>query len=132
MIELYSTNIASTNGMTVPWNGKAAQAGASATLNSDGETISLNRVGTYEVTVNGFGSTTEAGTFGFQLNGNNGAIVRSAASETTTAAGVGSVSFTTLVVVTSSTYGNTAEITVTYTGGAGTISLANIVVKKVL
>lgn len=132
MINLYSNNVTSTTGMTIQWNGKAVQRGVTATLDSDGQTIRLNESGVYRVTINGYGSTTAAGTFGFQLVGDGANIVRAAGGTNTDAGGLGNVCFATDVAV-NGAYGVPAKasLKVTYTGGAGTINLVSIIVEKV-
>lgn len=132
MLQVYSTALTSTANQTVSFSTKAVQRGTTATLAADRQTINLNSPGIYEVTVNGYGSTTAAGTFGFQLNGDGSTIARAASSMTTAQGGVGSASFTALVAV-NGTYasGSKAALTLTYTGGAGTITLASMTVKKV-
>lgn len=132
MLQAYSANLTSTANQIIPWNTKAIQRGSTATLAADGQTITLNAPGVYEVSVNGYGSTTAAGTFGLQLNGDGAAIVRAASSMTTAQGGVGSASMTTLIAVNGVYGSNTkAALTLTYTGGAGTITMVDIVVKKV-
>lgn len=132
MIQVYSTAVTSTANQTISWATTAIQRGTTATLAADGQTISLNAPGVYEVTVNGYGTTTAAGTFGLRLNGDGAAISRAASSMTTDAGEVGNAAFSTLVAV-NGTYasGSKAALTLTYTGGAGTINLVSMVVKKV-
>ncbi len=132
MINLYSTNLTSTTNMTVQWNAKSVQRGASATIDSDGQTIRLNESGVYKVTVNGYGSTTAAGAFGFQLVGDGTNIARAADGTTTGIGELGNASFATLVAV-NGAYGIPvkASLKVVYTGGAGTINLVSIIVEKV-
>lgn len=132
MLQVYSTAITSTANQTVPLNTKAVQRGTTATLSPDGQTINLNAPGIYEVAVSGYGTTTAAGTFGFQLTGDGAAIARAASSMSTGAAGVGNAAFTTLVAV-NGVYGSGAKATLalTYTGAGGTINLASVTVKKV-
>ena len=126
MIQVYSTAATSTANMTVTWATTAVQRGTTATLAADNQTINLNAPGVYEVTVNGYGTTTAAGTFGLRLNGDGAAISRAASSMTTDAGEVGNATFSTLVAV-NGTYasGTKAALTVTYTGGAGTITLVS-------
>ena len=133
MLQAYSVNLTSTPNQIIPWNTKAIQRGSTATLASDGQTINLNAPGVYEVSVSGYGSTTAAGTFGFQLNGDGAAIARAASSMSTGAAGVGNAAFTALVAV-NGVYGSgtKATLALTYTGAAGTINLASVTVKKVV
>ena len=132
MINLYSNNVTSTTNMIMQWNNKSVQRGSSATLDADGQTIRLNEEGVYKVTVNGYGSTTAAGAFGFQLVGDGANIVRAAGGTTTGAGELGNISFATDVAV-NKTYGAAAKasIRLVYTGGAGTINLASIIVEKV-
>lgn len=132
MIELYSTDIAAVNGMTIEWETKSIQYGNTATLASDKKTINLNVPGVYEVTVSGYGSTTAAGSFAFQLSGVS-EIARGSTEQSTGAGEYGSVSFTILIGV-SATAANTdkAALTLDYVGSAGNIELVDIVVKKVL
>jgi len=124
--------VTSTPNQIISWANKAAQRGTTATLAADNQTINLNAPGVYEITVSASGSTTAAGTFGFQLNGDGAAISRATASMTTGAGDTGSVSFATLVTVTG-TYisGTKAAITLTYTGSAGEISNVTMIAKKV-
>jgi len=131
MIELYSTNVTSTEDMVISWNNKSVQVGRCSTLLDDNQSISINQPGVYEVTVNGYGSVTGGGEFGFQLLGAGVAIARGTGMTTTTGTGVGNVSFSALVKVTASAGVGTAILTVEYTGGAGTINLVNAVVKRV-
>lgn len=132
MINLYSNNVTSTTNMIIQWNNKSVQRGSSATLDTDGQTIRLNEEGVYKVTVNGYGSTTTAGFFGFQLVGDGANIVRAADGTTTDAGEFGNASFATDVAV-NKTYGavTKASIRLIYTGGSGTINLASIIVEKV-
>lgn len=131
MLNLYSVDLTSAAAQIVEWGVKSIQRGTSATLSQDKKTIYLNTPGVYEISVNGYGSTTAAGTFGFQLVGDGEDIVRGAASMSTAIGGTGNAAFTALVAVNSAIGTNKAAISVEYTGGAGTIDLANIVVKKV-
>ncbi len=132
MIQVYSTGIASTANQVISWANRGIQRGTTATLAADNQAINLNAPGVYEVSVNGYGTTTAAGTFGFQLNGDGNAIVRAAGSITTDAGEIGTVAFSTLIAV-NGVYGSgtKAALTLTYTGGAGTITLVNMTVKKV-
>lgn len=132
MINLYSTAVTAAANQLITWANKAVQRGNSATLAADSQTINLNVPGIYEVSVSGYGTTTAAGTFGLQLNANGAAVTRGAASMTTDAGEVGTAAFDALVVV-NGVYDSTAKaaLTVTYTGGAGTITEVGIVVKKV-
>ena len=58
MIQVYSTAVTSTANQTISWATTAIQRGTTATLAADGQTINLNAPGVYEVTVNGYGTTT--------------------------------------------------------------------------
>ena len=132
MIELYSTGVVVTGSATIEWAKKPIQLGRSATLNADKKTINLNLPGVYEIAVNAYGETTAADSLVFQLKGDGVDIERGAAQTDTAAGDYGSVSFSLLVGV-SAEIANTdkAALTLEYMGGAGTIELVNIVVKKV-
>ena len=132
MMELYSTNFATTANQVITWNNKSVQRGISATLGGDGQTIYLNTPGVYKVTLSANGQTTANGTFGFTVNGNGNAIVRGTYS-IDSAAGVDvAMSYPLYITVTRAyDFMDRAKITVTYTGGAGTMSLVDMVVEKV-
>lgn len=132
MLNLYSTNVASTTNQVITWNSKAVQRGNSAILGSDNQTIYLNTPGIYEINVSGYGSTTVAGTFGLQLQADGATVARGASSMTTGAGDTGLAAFDALVAV-NRVYGSSskAALTVIYTGGDGVISGVGIVVKKV-
>lgn len=131
MIDLYSVDLTSATAQTIQWNVKTLQRGTSATLDRDKTTIYLNEPGAYRVHVHGYGTTTAAGTFGFQLTGDGVDIVRGAASMSTAAGAVGSVAFSTPVAVNRAAGVDKAALNLVYTGGAGTISLVEIGVEKV-
>ena len=131
MIDLYSANVAAVTGQTIQWDIKTLQRGIGATLDRDKTTIYLNEPGAYRVHVHGYGTTTAAGTFGFQLTGDGVDIVRGAAGMSTAAGAVGSVAFSTPVAVNRAAGVDKAALNLVYTGGAGTISLVEIGVEKV-
>ena len=132
MIELYSTNIPTTENMIVTWDKKSVQIGASATLAYDKQTINLNAPGVYRVHVNAYGSTDAAGTFGFQLKGNGVDIVRGATSQGTGATVIdAAVAFETNVRVVNIPAYERASISLEYTGSVGDLRLVDIIVEKV-
>ena len=132
MIELYSTNIPTTENMIVTWDKKAVQVGNTVTLASDNKTIHLNAPGVYRVHVNAYGSTNAAGTFGFQLQGNNADIVRGASSQGTGTTVIdAAVAFATNVRVLRTPAYERASISLEYTGSVGDLKLVDIIVERV-
>ena len=131
MIDLYSVDLTSAAAQTIQWNVKSLQRGTSATIDRDKMTIHLNEPGVYRVYVHGYGNTTAAGTFGFQITGDGVDIVRGAASMSTAAGAVGNVAFSTPVSVNRIGGTDKATLSLKYTGGAGTISLVEIGIEKV-
>ena len=132
MIELYSTNVETTENMIVTWDKKSLQIGNTATLSADKQTINLNAPGVYRVHVNAYGSTDAAGTFGFQLQGNGVDIVRGASSQGTGTTVVdAAVAFETNVRVMNAPAYERATIALEYTGSVGNLKLIDIIVERV-
>lgn len=106
---------------------------STATANPGAATIKLNAPGVYMVNFNATGTTTDAGTFGVQMYRDGELVEQATGAATTTAGSAAAISFSTLMSVSACCCGNNGGATLTfrYTGGAGTISLANVVVVKV-
>lgn len=134
MLQAHSSNIAVTANTNIVFNNIDVETGCVALLSNGGTTIKLNRPGIYRVDFNAYGSSTEAGSIGAQLqvdgvNNNN-----QASSVATTSAGLPqALGFSTLIKV--GRYcpcrGVSKTVNVVYTGSAGTLTLANIIVSKI-
>lgn len=106
--------------------------GGTVTATSGGTEISLNAHGIYYVAFNATGSTTAAGTFGFQMYRDGSAVIQAQAETDTGAGEEGAVSFSTLMSVSRRCCCQSGvTLAFAYTGSAGTINLANVVITKV-
>ena len=132
MLQAYSTNLTLATKALITFNTVEA-IGRTVTATAGGNTIMLNAPGVYFISLNASGTTTEAGTFGVQMNKNGVAEPQAQASMTTTAEGVGTVAFSTLMSVKKSCccQNNAVTLTFEYTGGDATDTTANVVVTKV-
>lgn len=133
MLETNVQNLAVTTNQTIAFGTNALQTGCTATHTAGSTAVSLNHPGIYEVNFNAYGITTAAGAFGAQLAVNGTADSTAASSATTSAASdTAAISFTKLVRVAPSCacVNNAKTLTVVYTGSAGTIDNANLIVTK--
>lgn len=132
MLQAYSTNFTVSTKDYIQFQTVEA-IGGTVTATAGGTTITLNAPGVYYIAFNATGTTTETGTFGVQMNKNGAAEPQAQASMTTTAEGIGTVSFSTLMSVKKSCccQNNAVSITFEYTGGDGTVAAANVIVTKV-
>ena len=93
--------------------------------------FNLHKSGVYNLTVILNGSTTDAGTFGAQVLVNNVVQPQSVVSVVSTAGENTEVVLETLIELSNITNGVTSiPVSVQYTGSAGTIVLANAILKK--
>lgn len=133
MLETNVQNLAVTTNQTIAFGANALQTGCTVTHTAGSTAVSLNSPGIYEVAFNAYGITTAAGAFGAQLAVNGTADSTAAASATTSAASdTAAISFTKLIRVAPSCacVNNGKTLTVIYTGSAGTIDNANLIVTK--
>lgn len=131
MLQAYSTDLAVTAKQLIAFQTVEA-IGTTVTATADSTTIMLNAPGVYYIAFNADGTTTEAGTFGVQMNKNGVAEPQAMASNATLAGGEASVAFSTLMSVKKSCccQNNAVSLTFEYTGSDGT-AMANVVVTKV-
>lgn len=133
MLQAYATGLAATTGQAVSFP-NVERIGTTVTAAIGSTTVQLNAPGVYMVSFNATGTTTDAGTFGFQMHRDGNAVPQAqAATNTTTTAGENAaVSFQTLMSVNRCCQSaNGVVLSFIYTGDAGTIALANVVVTKV-
>jgi len=133
MLDTYSQNISVTADTIIPFNTNALRKNCTV-MHSDGSTaIKLARPGVYAVYFNATGTTTDAGTFGVQMLSNGTAVPQAVASATTAAGGTANIGFSALVFVNPSCncVNNSTALSFQYTGSAGTITNANVLVLKV-
>lgn len=131
MIQAYSQNLAVTQGAAIPFNSTKLKTGCVVTQAQDKTTFYLNRPGIYLVQFDGYGSSTEAGSVGVQMAVDGVNCPVGTVQATTAAGSLQPISFYTLVgveAVCRCTGGK--KLTVNYTGTAGTLSLANIIITK--
>lgn len=131
MIEAYGSNITATQNMNVPFANKVVQTNWSVARNSDNETFELLMPGVYNVSFHGTATTAAAGDVSFQLLADGNALPQTAVSATTGAGDIATVSFETNVRVAVSPMIQRAKLVVQYTGSAGTIDTADVIIKKV-
>lgn len=131
MLEAYSNTLTVTTNTNITFNNKSIQTGATAVLENDNATISLNRAGIYRVDFTACGASTAEGTISAQLYANGTAVNRAVSVATTAAGAPQAINFATLVSVGRAAQGQTAILTVKYTGSAGILSNADIVVTKI-
>lgn len=137
MIELYSNNITTAVGATVPLNNVAFKKGCSVT-NSGSSSILFNKCGVYEVTVNISASsataTTGALNFGLSVNGVN--VPNASSSETIgDATSIHALSFKTLVAVPSNNSNcccvKPTTCSIVNNGVSANIQIIDVVVSKI-
>lgn len=133
MLDTYTQDITTTTGTVIPFNVNALQKGNAVTHTAGSTTIALNCTGLYKVDFNATGTTTDAGTFGFQMLNGGTEVANAVATTTTTAGASASVALSALVYVKPSCActSNKTAITFEYTGSAGTLASANAVIVKV-
>ncbi len=130
MMQAYNQNLAVTGPQQVVFAGSEVW-GDTANLEADNATVALNKPGMYEVSVSGYGLSTAAGTFGFQLV-KNGVPIPNAQQSVVAPAGENvPTSFSKLIEVKAAPAGNKAKLTLNYTGTAGTVVNINMIVKRV-
>lgn len=131
MLEAYSNTLTVTANTNITFSTKNIQTGTTAVLSNDSATVNLNRAGIYRVDFTAYGSSTADGTIGAQLYANGTAVNRANTVATTSAGAPQSIGFSTLVAIGRSTAGNTATLSVRYTGSAGILSNADLIVTKI-
>lgn len=129
MIEAYGTNITAAQNMIVPFANKFQT--NCAVVRNNNETFEVMMPGIYSVSFHGVATTTAAGNIGFQLLADGNVLPQTVVSATTGAGDTESVSFETNVKVTVAPMTQKAKLTVQYTGSAGTIDMADIIIRKV-
>lgn len=133
MLETNVQNLAVTANQSIAFGANSLQTGCTVTHTAGSTVVKLNKPGIYEVAFNAYGITTAAGAFGAQLVVNGIADTTAASSATTSAASdTAAISFTKLIRVAPSCacVNNAKSLTVVYTGSAGTIDNANLIVTK--
>lgn len=132
ILQTYSTNLAVATGDTIALNNNPVIT-TSTVERTSATVITIKHSGVYRVSVNTTGTTTAAGAFGVQLMVNNAAAVDAFAKTTTANAGdTTSVSFETLLGVVNANNGIASiPISLQYTGVAGTILVANVIIVKI-
>ena len=131
MIEAYGTNITAVQNMNVPFANKMAQTNYAVVKDSDNETFELLMPGVYNVSFHGVATTTAAGDVSFQLLADGNVLPQTVVSATTGAGDIATVSFETNVRVAVAPMIQKAKLVVQYTGSAGTIDMADVIIKKV-
>ena len=132
MLEAYSVDLAVTANSNITFNTTRLLTNDVALLKSDGQTIALRKAGIYKVEVYASGAPTAEGSIKLQLYGNNNEVIVPAVAEADAGAGVAqSISFASFVKVQPSVSVNEAQLTLKYEGGAGSLSIVNILVTKV-
>lgn len=132
ILQAYGTNLSVSTGDLITLNTNVAIGNVKRDTSTP-TVININKPGIYKVEFNATGTTTTAGTFGVQMYLNGSAVTQAQASMTTSTAGdIAAVSFNSIVDVSAVTNGTTSiPMTFSYTGGVGTITLANAVVTKI-
>jgi hypothetical protein len=131
MLEANSQTLTVTTNTNITFANKNLQTGVTAVLGNDNATVSLNRAGIYRVDFTAYGASTAEGTIGAQLYANGNAVNRASSVATTAAGAPQSISFAALVAVGNTVQGQTATINVRYTGSAGILNNANLIVTKI-
>lgn len=133
MLQAHSSNIAVTANTNIAFNNVDVETGCVALLSNGGTTIKLNRPGIYRVDFNAYGSSTEAGSIGAQLQVDGVNSNQASSAATTSAGSPQAIGFSTLIKV--GRYcpcrNVSKTVNVVYTGSAGTLTLANIIVSKI-
>lgn len=132
MIQAYSRNIAVTPNTAIPFNTTKLKTGCVVTQSDDRKTFYLNRAGIYMIEFNGSGASTAGGSVAVQMKV-DGIDVEPAVAEITTEANAPSeIAFNTLVSVdrVCACMGG-KPLQVMYTGTAGAMPLANIIITKI-
>lgn len=131
MIEVYTLEQAAAADTPIVFDRKSIQTNNVATMSADNTKVRLNAPGIYQITLSASGTTTAAGEFAVQLYTDGTSVARASAVATTDAGASASVSFETLVEVKRSNIGDVAELSIMYTGAAGEITVADLIVAKV-
>lgn len=133
MLETYSQNLTVTANTTIPFNVNSLKKNCTVTHTEGSTSISLNKAGVYAVYFNAVGTLTDAGTFSAQMLKDGNTVAQAVSGATAGAGETANISFSTLVFVnpSCSCVNNKATLTFSYTGGAGTIANANVIVLKV-
>ena len=98
MLEVFSTNIALTDGLSIPFNNVIIEKGCTAVLEAPA-TIDLNKCGVYMVSCDASVTGTAAGDVSIQMYKNGVAQPQAISTETVAAAETAALGFTTLVQV---------------------------------
>ena len=132
MLQAYTTNQAVATGDIIAFSHVEAAVDRSATLPIGGTEISLNAAGIYHITGYVNASPTADGEVGVTVLLNGTAMEQTAVTENALADNYAVVPIDTFVSVNQCCPCQpTTKISVQYTGVAGTVSLANVVVLKV-
>ena len=131
MIEAYGRNITAVQNMNLPFANKVVQTNYAVVKDSDNETFELLMPGVYNVSFHGVATTTAAGDVSFQLLADGNVLPQTVVSATTGAGDIATVSFETNVRVAVAPMIQKAKLVVQYTGSAGTIDMADVIIKKV-
>lgn len=130
IIQSYGTNISVATNDLVPF---ATNAVLNGRVMHDNPTVfNFNKSGIYSLHATLNGSTTDAGTFGAQVLVNGVAQPQSVVSVTSTAGGNTEITLDTLIELRNCLCQGVASIPVSvqYTGSAGTLTLANVIIER--
>ena len=131
MIQAQSTSLVVVNGSNLTFNTTNVKTGCSVTQSQDRTEFYLNRPGIYAVEFNACGASTAAGTIGVQLTVNGSNVANTAIQANTGADEAQCISFCTLVPVEAVCHCTGGKkLAVNYTGSAGILNIANIVITK--
>lgn len=129
IVQSFGTNLSVNTNDLIPFASNAVLSGRVA--HTTPTVFNLHKAGIYSVRVVLNGNTTDAGTFGAQVLVGGVAQPQSVVSVTSTAEANTEVVIDTLIEL--SPYANSVTsipVSVQYTGGTGTIVLANIIIKR--
>lgn len=131
MIEAYATDLAVTAAQgPITFSSKNSK-GYSVRLAADNQTFNFNIPGVYKVDVSVTGRVTAGGTLSVQVYADGNPVVRAQGQAVTEANENQNVSFSTLLTVSPAVAGSQASMTLNYTGAAGNLLLADVVITKV-
>ena len=131
MIEVYTLDQTIAADSPIVFDRRSLQTNNIATMSPDNTKIRIKAPGIYQVSLSASGSPTAAGSFSVQLYADGAAVARANAMSDAAAGVTVSVAFETLVEVKRSNIGDVAELSIMYTGDAGEITVADLVVAKV-
>lgn len=131
MIEAYVTDLAVTAAQGPITFANKNSRGYSVRLAADNQTFNFNLPGVYKVDVSVTGRVTAGGTLSVQVYADGKPVVRAQGQSVTAANENQNIAFSTLLTVSPAVAGSQASITVNYSGAAGTLQLADVVITKV-